>query len=450
MKVTMIGGIVAAFLLVSSGAQAQFSATPDGGPPTKTTFIRLGNNANAIFVEPVTPDPIRSHIAVIVTHPEHVNNFNYFIARALPRYGYRVMAINYYGPETSFYELLSPVAQGIRALRAMPGVDKIVLAGHSSGGAELSAYQDVAENGPAACQRPERIYKCTTKEASDLPRADAVMFLDANSGAPERTFEYTPAVAPHDTHKYDSSLDMFAPRNGYNPKTGTANYSPAFLKKFFAAQVKEVNGLVDEAKGRLDKVEKGEGDFANDEPFTRGTRGLFVSETRPELAYIGLLNKTHAPHLLLKADGSRPMQIITMAKLPENQMRPVDAPHIYADPEMETVRSFLSSFITRLKPNYHWTQDGLYGIDWHSSPSSLAGSTEGIRVPTLIMAASCAAHIVFLETAYDLSGAKDKEYVGVEGANHGFLPCKPEYGDTFTRTFDYVDGWLMKPGRLIP
>lgn len=439
----------ASLLLLPMGASAQFSPTPDQGPPTKTTFIRLGNNSNAILVEPVTPDPVKSRIAVIVTHPEHVNNFNYFIARALPRYGYRVMAINYYGPETSFYELLAPFAAGIKALRAMPGVDKVVLAGHSSGGAEQAAYQDVAENGPAACQRPERIYKCTTKEASDLPKADAVMFLDPNSGAPERAFEYNPAIAPHDTHKYDASLDMFAAKNGYDAKTGAANYSPAFLKKFFAAQAKLVNGLIGEAKARLDKIEKGQGNFAADEPFTRGNRGLFVSEVRPELAYIGLLSRSHAPHMLLKADGSRPVQIITMAKLPQAQMRPADAPHLYADPEMETVRSFLSSFIVRLNPDYHWTADGLYGIDWHSSPSSLAGSTEGIHVPTLIMTATCAAHIVFHETAFDHSGAKDKEFVGVEGANHGFLPCRPEYGDTFTRTFDYVDSWLSKPGRLL-
>src|SRR5579872_4448954 len=209
----MLAIAVASALLIPIGASAQFSATPDQGPPTKTTFIRLGNNANAILVEPVTPDPVKSHIAVIVTHPEHVNNFNYFIARALPRYGYRVMAINYYGPETSFYELLSPIAAGIKALRAMPGVDKVVLAGHSSGGAEQAAYEDVAENGPAACQRPERIYKCTAKEATGLPKADAVMFLDPNSGAPERVFEINPAIGAH-THKYNAALDMFSPANG--------------------------------------------------------------------------------------------------------------------------------------------------------------------------------------------------------------------------------------------
>jgi pimeloyl-ACP methyl ester carboxylesterase len=438
----------ACLLLGPLGARAQFSAAPDSAANTKTTFVRLGNNANAILVEPIHPDPAKSHIAVIVTHPEHINNFNYFIARTLPTYGYPTMAVNYYGPERSFYELLAPIAAAIKTLRSTPGIDKVVLAGHSSGGAEVSAYQDVAENGPAACQRPERIYKCTTKEASDLPKADALLLLDPNSGAPERAFEYNPAIAAHNTHKYDPSLDMFAPQNGYDPKTGTAHYSPEFLKRFFAAQVKLVNGLIDEAKGRLDKIEKGEGDFAADEPFTRGNRGLFVSEVRPELAYIGLLSKSHAPHMLLKADGTRPVQIFSMVRLPEKQMRPADAPPLFAEPEMETVREFLSSFIVRLNPDYHWTEDGLYGIDWHSSPSSLAGSIEGIHVPTLIMSGTCAAHIVFHETAFDRSAAKDKEYVGVEGANHGFQPCKPEFGDTYKRAFDFVDGWLSKPGRL--
>jgi hypothetical protein len=27
-------------------------------------------------------------------------------------------------------------------------------------------------------------------------------------------------------------------------------------------------------------------------------------------------------------------------------------------------------------------------------------------------------------------------------------PCKPEYGDTSKRAFDYLENWLKKPGRL--
>jgi len=37
----------------------------------------------------------------------------------------------------------------------------------------------------------------------------------------------------------------------------------------------------------------------------------------------------------------------------------------------------------------------------------------------------------------------------VEGATHNFTACRPEYGDTMARTFDYLDAWLMQPGRFL-
>ena len=61
---------------------------------------------------------------------------------------------------------------------------------------------------------------------------------------------------------------------------------------------------------------------------------------------------------------------------------------------------------------------------------------------------TCAPHVVYLEIAYEHSAANDKEMVGVQGANHGLMPCRPEYGDTFKRAFDYADAWLSKPGRF--
>jgi len=39
---------------------------------------------------------------------------------------------------------------------------------------------------------------------------------------------------------------------------------------------------------------------------------------------------------------------------------------------------------------------------------------------------------------------RDKEYVVVEGGDHTFRPCRPEFGDTQNRAFDYVDAWLSK------
>ena len=76
--------------------QAQYSAAPTGGPPTKTTYVRLAGMTNAILMERETPNA-NSHIAVVVSHPGHLNNFDYFIGPGMARRGYRVLLVNYYG-----------------------------------------------------------------------------------------------------------------------------------------------------------------------------------------------------------------------------------------------------------------------------------------------------------------------------------------------------------------
>ena len=39
---------------------------------------------------------------------------------------------------------------------------------------------------------------------------------------------------------------------------------------------------------------------------------------------------------------------------------------------------------------------------------------------------------------------EDKEFVAVEGGDHYFRPCRPEFGDSESHAFDYVDSWLAK------
>ena len=90
------------------------------------------------------------------------------------------------------------------------------------------------------------------------------------------------------------------------------------------------------------------------------------------------------------------------------------------------------------------TVDDIKGVDWRSSGNSLPGNVENIRVPTLVMAGSCMVHLIPLEEVYDHSAAEDKEFVAVEGGDHEFNACRPAFGDTQKRAFDYVDGWLTK------
>ena len=435
-------------LMACVSAHAQVNRLPRAeGPPTKTTFLRFVGNSNGILVEPVTLDPVRSRIVVISTHPEHVNNLG---NSPLTAYGYRTIGVNYYGPEITYEEFLPPIAAAVKAARAIPGVTTVILMGHSTGGPELAFYEDVAENGPKACQEPVRVEKCSGKGLDNLPKADGFIAFDANSGAVDRTIAFDPAVDPHDPNKKpDPLLDSYSPKNGFDPKTNSAHYSEAFKKRFFAAQARRVNQLIDEAEARLKKIKAGKDIYKDDAPFIvyGGSKG--ADGARLDLADTRLLSATHAPHLLLKADGTRSVEIFH--NLLEPAAQPQDAHQLYGTSSttmMVTARHFLSFFGQRTKPGYGLTATSIDGVEWRGTPSSIQGNVEGVRAPTLVVAATCADHMVMGEITYDHSAAKDKEIVGVEGANHGFQPCKPQYGDVAKRAYDYVDEWLRKPGRF--
>ena len=162
-------------------------------PSLKTTFVPLANNANALLIESAEPGPKR-RIVAINTHPDHNNNFNYFIGRELAARGYRALAVNYYGAEDTLEEFLPPMAAAVKYARSLPGVEKVVFATHSGGGPVLTFYEEIAEKGPAACQEPSRLYPCRGEGLKGLPKVDGLLLLDINIGAPHRMLSLDPAV----------------------------------------------------------------------------------------------------------------------------------------------------------------------------------------------------------------------------------------------------------------
>lgn len=439
-----LGALLVAGAL-AGGVQAQ-QPRAAAGPPTKTTFVRLSNNANAVILEPVAPDAQRSRVAVLVTHPDHLNTFNYFIATELAKRGYRVMMVNYYGEEQVYEEFLAPLGAAVKYLHTLPGVQKVVFAGHSTGGPEQTFYQDVAENGAKACQGPERIYKCGKVPEGLIP-ADGVMIIDSNAGAIERLIALDPSVDEGRPRYHNPEVDLFNPRNGFKPEAKSGVYSADFVRKYLRAQSARQTRLIAEASARLAKIEKDEGPYKDDEPFViRGSSNHTYDGARIDLADLTILSRTHAPHPLLKADGTLPTQIVpsTRAGLADaNAME-----RLNGSTQNITVRHFLSFLALRTKPDYAVTADRVTGVDWRSTPNSVPGNVQGIKVPSLFLSATCAPHLVFTEIAYELSAAKDKEFLGVEGADHNFRPCKAVYGDPAKVAFDYVDNWLMKAGRF--
>jgi pimeloyl-ACP methyl ester carboxylesterase len=436
------GPLVALFVVLVARVLESQAANAE----LQTTYVPLMNDANAILAEPVTADPVRSRIAVLVTHPEHLNNFNYFIGRELPRRGYRVMMLNYYGPEIAYEEFLAPIAAAVTYLRTLPGVQKVVFAGHSTGGVELTFYQDVAENGPKACQGPERIYPCKGTNLANLPRADGVMLLETNIGAPLRTIAFDPAVDSRKPRERKPEVDMYSRRNGFDAATTSAKYTAEFTRTYFAAQRARNERLIDNALARLAKIEKGEGDYKDDEPFVVPGSSLRSNGARLDFADRRLLSRTRAPHVLLKANGSTSTQVVPSLFAAQSDVDDLD--RLGSTTHDTTVRHFLSFVSVRTTAEYALSENEIRGIQWRSTANSAPGNVEGITVPTLVMAGTCWPHLVPSEIAFDHAAAKDKAFVAVEGADHNFQPCKPQYGDTFKLAFDYVDRWLSKSGRF--
>jgi hypothetical protein len=435
---------VAAILTVQPSIPAQRGGMRDA--PLKSTYVRLSNNANALLWEPAATGP-KQRIVAINTHPDRINNFENFIGRELVSRGYRALLLNYYGPETVFEEFLPPIAAAVRYARNLPGVEKVVFATHSGGGPELTFYQEIAETGPAACRETSRLYPCRGEGLDNLPKVDGLLLLDINIGAPHRTISIDPAVEASHPRKRDAALDLYAPQNGYDAETHTASYTAPFVRRFLAGLHARSEGLIADARARLRAIDTGQGSYKDDEPFVIPGMATNSIGARLNLADPRLLSRTHGRHKHLRADGKTPVEIIRLTRKPEGT-DPADRDTLSETTQNVTVRHFLSFLAIRTTADFALTEDDMKGIDWRSSANSAPGNVENISVPTLVMAASCAIHVVPLEIVFDHSAAPDKEFVAVEGASHSFQPCRPEFGDTRTRTFDYVDAWLSKPGRF--
>jgi hypothetical protein len=255
-----------------------------------------------------------------------------------------------------------------------------------------------------------------------------------------------PAVST-DASVRDPALDMFSTANGFDATNLHATYSADFAKRFYAAQSARNLQLLARVQERLKVVEAGKGAYANDEPLVVPGLGVDAVGARLYQPDVAFVSHTKAPHLLLKADGSRVETIIHSVRPAQSQA--AKQLHVLGETSTETtVRGYMAHSALRTTPDFAITDDDIVGVDWRSAYDSSPGNAYGINAPTLVLTMGCHYLIVPGEIVYDRLAAKDKTYATVEGATHGFAPCKPEYGDTTKRTFDFVDEWLSKDGRF--
>src|SRR5258706_2045829 len=417
----------------------------------RSSFVKLGGTAaDGLMYEPVTPGP-NTRVAVLYSN----SSFNFDPpADDLASRGYRVLFVPH--PRGRAGEIASPfdgfveASRGISYLRTLAGVGRVVIAGWGSGAVTMTLYADVAAHGAAACAGKEKISPCKKEQASGLAKPDGLILFDPGLGSGSKVNNVDPAF--DGTARTRLDVDMYAPANGYDAETGSGTYSADFSEKYFAAQSARNTQVINDALARLNTLDQGKGAAPNDEPLIAPgavNMGAAASLHNADLRFI---SHTKRPYTLLKADGSKPVVIL-------RSVRPTTSP-VGAEAVSNAIsrysqasntyglREYLANDAIRSTKDFALTEDDVIGVDWKSSNTGTPAQAEGVSVPTLVMTNTCFQFIVASEIVYDHIAAKDKTFAGVEGSEHFFTPCGAQYGDTRQRLFDFVAGWLGKPGRF--
>ena len=442
----------AALMTQAPGAAAQES--PSGlAPGVKTIFVRLGNGEPAVLYEPGNPGP-KAQIAILAEHSA-LDYLTHSSCTELSRRGYRVLCVNNSNDKSrafnggSLDQVMLETKKAVVYLRNYPGVKKIVLWGHSGGATVMTAYQDTAENGVAACQEAVKIWKCPNTLAG-LPPADGVILGDPNWGiANDVLTAIDPSVGASSGKMINPDLDMFNPANGFN--AAGSHFSAAFVRKFEAAQAKRNNELVDLALQRYAAIKAGNGDYADDEMFV--VPGALFTQNKLYTSDMGLLAHTQKAWPLLHGNGSVTTEIVHSVRVPTG--RGNNSNSLLGAALKTTVTGYLSTYAIRVSDDFGYGEETAEtGVIWRSSRGSNPGNAEGISVPFLTMGMTGSFEMGSAETIHNHVKGKDKTLVYVEGAEHVYTPCKAcektpgQFGDTIKTVYDFADQWLSKPGRF--
>jgi pimeloyl-ACP methyl ester carboxylesterase len=443
-------------------AALAFSAEQGAGPaqPTpldpsiRATFVPLGNGNPGVLYEPVNPGP-KAQVAVLAEHSA-LDYLTHSSCTELSKRGYRVFCVNNSNDKSRAFNggaldrVMLETKRAVEYLRKYPGVRKIVLWGHSGGATVMTAYQDTAQNGVAACQEAVKIYKCPDTLAG-LPPADGIILGDPNWGIANSVLTaIDPAVGLDSGKIIDPDLDMFNPKNGFNPNG--SKYSSEFIRRFLAAQARRNNELVDRALERHAAIKAGRGAYSDDELFV--VPGALFTQNKLYTTDMRLLSRTQKPWPLLHKDGSITVGIVPSVRVPTTTEN--DSHSLLGAALKTTVLGFLSTYAIRVTDAYGYGEETAEtGVVWRSSRGSNPGNAEGITVPFLTMAMTGSFEMGSAETIHNQVKGADKTLVFVEGASHNYTVCRRcertpgQYGDTVKLLYDYADQWLSKPGRFL-
>lgn len=414
------------------------------GLPIKDTFVKIGRRLKGVLYEPLTPVE-NSKIAVVIVHSDDDYSTRP-MGGELAKRGYVAFCGAVSDRQDTLDKKLLDIKQIVEFLKQYPGVEKVVLMGHSGGATLMSAYQSVAENGASIYQGEHMLISCSVKE--ELPPADGLMLIDSNWGNGSMTlFSIDPAVTDDlSGRNLDPRYDIYDPANGYDP--AGAHYTETFKKDFFEAQKERNNRLVRLAKERLWAIEQGKGRFVDDEPFivSGGTQMVPGNKLFPQDT--SLFARTKGEYDLLHGDGSVTREVICSVRKPRGRKSPT--PSCGMGTLVTTVKSFLTGKAVLAGDDYAIKADGAEGVLWDYSYDCTPGNVKHIHVPLLCMGMTGSYEYLAAEVIYKNAASTNRTIAFVEGAGHNFNAeeeCERfpgEFGDTQKTLYDFMDCWMRK------
>ncbi len=173
----------------------------------------------------------RPTTAFIATH-YNVDFSEHYLAEYLAERGYGFLGWNtrFRGNEAYFLadHALADIGVGVKWLREVAGVERIVLFGNSGGGSLMAAYQSQAVKPSVAAAPGLKVVDA----AMSLPAGDLYVSVASHPGRPEvLTAWMDPSVTDeHEPVGTDPDLDMYDERNG-------PPYRVDFIARYRAAQI---------------------------------------------------------------------------------------------------------------------------------------------------------------------------------------------------------------------
>jgi hypothetical protein len=344
----------------------------------------------------------------------------------------------------SFLDQFVAMNNCLKLLREHDGVKKTVLMGQSRGAALMSAFQKIAENGAGVYQGADRRLPFPDMQ---LEPADGLMLLDANFGSMVMNLmSMNPALAEEGSAtKVHPELDALNPDNGYAPG-GRCHYADEFKHKFLMAQKDRYCRLLARAEERWELIQKGEGDFSDNEPFiipdaigTNNSPKLFAGDLR-------FFSRTKEAWSLIHPDGSITNEVVPSLRVDQNN--PAFAGTSRAA-FATTVKDFLWMEV-EVGQDYDYGEDFLAGINFESSFTCSSGNVKMISCPLLLMGHTAGYEFITAEWSYKNAKSTDKTIAFTEGATHGWSSIDTrKYGDTLVTGANYVASWLTRKSRFL-